>query len=538
MKKFKCTICLLLSVIMCVAMLSGCNGGKASPSPSPSAAAPTTSAPPQATPTVTDKPVEKDAEYYDNFTLILNAAVQTLDWTNPASSNSQAGYVIHHVYDKLVNLTSDGKFEPDLATSWETTDAKTVTLKLRNDVTFHNGEKFTADDVAFTIDAGKAAKGTRLYDRWAKVESYEVVNDYEIKLTYVAPNFDYLYDLSSATNCILNREAYAADPINGGNIGTGPWIVTKMLPNDYIDFKRNENYWGEVPKTKTFTMRFVSEITARNIMVENDEVEMTNLNSAYVPQYEKHDTIDIWSYTMNNTNLFSFNMLNPITGDLNFRLAVAHAIDPQETVDFALNGYAVPNDSAATWGLYTEYKNPNLPRYPFDIAKAKEYLAKSNYKGETVVLSNTGAHAASNCEILQQQLAAIGIKCEVDTTDSPTLNAKAKWGNTDIQIIATSLLMSAASDCRNYYYPEYTSNKANYKNDKVSELIDLGNITKDPAEREKIYWEIQEIVAEELPYVSLYNMTNYYIGQKGVGGIDWYADNNHDFSQAYRVKLK
>ena len=86
----------------------------------------------------------------------------------------------------------DTTYEPELATSWETDDYKTFTFKLRDDVKFHNGEPFTADDVAFTIDKARESVGTMINDKFSQIEKYEIVNDYEIILTLKQANVFHL----------------------------------------------------------------------------------------------------------------------------------------------------------------------------------------------------------------------------------------------------------------------------------------------------------------------------------------------------------
>ena len=558
MRKAKYAISLILCIIIGITLFTGCAGGGGGNTEQPAqtagsgAAEPpsqttgggtvqpsvsSSSPSPVAIPENTDAPVSEDAEYYEHFTFLLNGGIQILDLFNPASSSSQIGYVTNHVYNRLVKVTPTGEFLPDLALSWETDDYITINLKLRDDVYFHNGEKFTADDVAFTIESSWEATGTRMFDRWSKVDSYEVVNDYEINIVFKQMNIDYLYDFSNAIGAILNRKAYADDPEKGPWIGTGPWIVTDFKSLDSIDFIRNENYFGQIPVTKTMTFRTIAEITAKNIMIENDEADLTNLDSAYIPMYENDDRFTLWSYTMNNLNYCAFNFNNPITADYNFRMAIAHAFNAEECLDISLNGYGLPADLAAAWGLYTEFRNNDLPAYEYNLDLAKDYLSKSSYNGETVQVINMGGHGSRISQVIQAQAGAIGINIEVFDTDSPTLNANTMWGNTDSQLIVTSIVQPAASDIRSYIYPGYSANKSNYDNPRVNELLDLASATLDRAEREKMYREVQEILATELPYLPVLYMSLYFIGQNGIGGMQWYPDNNHDLSQVYRLKL-
>ena len=179
----------------------------------------------------------------------------------------------------------------------------------------------------------------------------------------------FIYDISYPTYPIVNREAYENDPDKGAWVGTGPWIVTDFSSNDYIKFVRNDNYFKELPKAKTFTMKYVAEETARMIMFENDELDFTGVSSDKVDIYRNDDRFILNSYVMNNTNFVAFNMNDPLLSDINFRLACAHAFNNQECVDITLNGYGVA--APTYWGYRTQYKNTDLQPYTYDLELAK-----------------------------------------------------------------------------------------------------------------------------------------------------------------------
>lgn len=551
MKRVKQAICLILCMAIGITLLIGCNKDETpnAPSQSPSSSQSPASSPspsnsstgnspsvPTSMPSA-EEPPPPETEYYDHLTLLINDKIAVIDLFNTAVASSQLAFITQNVYNRLIKRTAEGEFVPELAVSWDTDDYTTFNFKLRNDVYFHNGEKFTANDVAFTIDQAKQSPGTGMYDRYVRVESYEVVGDYEINLTLQDVNVDFLFDVSASTGGILNEKAYNDDSEKGPWVGTGPWIVTGHVVNESIQYARNDNYWGQIPVTKTMTMRYIAEETAKLIMIENDEADITNLDSAYIPMYENDDSFMLWGYTMDNTNIITFNLNNPLLADVNFRKAVAHAFKPEDCVAISINGYGVALPSGTFWGGATEFRNSDIPKFEYNLDLAREYLAKTSYHGEDIEAVAAMPHIIKNAQVLQENLKQIGINIVIFETDGPTSASYTVWGNTESQIVVGSSVWGGkASSCRSYLYPGYNANKANYDNPRVNELIDRGSTTFDRAEREKIYKEIQEIIAEEVIYIPVFNMSLYYIGQLGCGGMVWYPDNNHDFSQAYRIK--
>ncbi|HHT16687.1 MAG TPA: ABC transporter substrate-binding protein [Papillibacter sp.] len=532
MKPAKRSLCLILCIILSIALLAGCGGGKTESSPTPTSG----SESPSPTKGISETPPPtEEVEYYEHLNIAIGDKVTVIDLFNPAFGSSQVGIISHAVFDSLVDMTLDNEIVPGLATKWDTDDYKTFTFTLRENVKFHNGEPFTAEDVKYTIERTKATPGSIMASKYARIESVEVVNDYEVKITLDSPNVDFIADMSVPYAGFANKKTCEADPENGSMIGTGPWKVTEIVSNDYVSVARNDDYWGEVPVTKTMTFKFVSEETARYIMFENGDFDFCGIGSVFVEQYENDERFSVESYVMNNTNLIAFNFKDPLMADINFRMAVAHAMNREDFVNITLNGYGVPAEYF--WGYRTEFRNTNVPTYEYNIDKAKEYLEKSKYNGETIEIVAAMAHPISNAQVLQENLSKIGVKTEIFATDGPTLTSYTPWGNTDSQIVVTSgPWTTLASSVSMFLMPGSIGNKANYDKPEMTELLKKAAMTFDAAEREKVYAEIQEIVATEIPYLPIFNMELFVAGWKGCGGVKLYATNNHDYAYAYRIK--
>lgn len=518
-------ICMILCLVLCVGLFAAC-GEKPAPSPT---AEPNVSTPPSSAP--------GEVEYYDELSLYIIDKVAVIDAFNPGAQSTSSGIYSHMLFDTLVYYTVDNEYEPCLATDWSSEDNVTFNFKLREGVKFHNGETFTADDVAFTIDRAKDAPGTYIYDRLNQVESYEVVNEYEINMTLKNPNVDFIFDVSTPTCSMFNRKAYEDDPQKGPWVGTGPFYMDKFNPNDSINLAAFEDYWGEKAITKRFVMRNIAEETARLIMLENDEFTFCDIGSVYIPQFENDPRFVINSYVMNNCNYIAFNMSKPITGDKNFRMAVAYAIDREAILDIALDGYGQIVDSGTFWGNNSAYKNRDLPLIEQDLAKAKEYLEKSSYNGEKIELTAALPHTIASAQVIMAQLQAVGINAEINRLDMPSYSAATSYENNDTDIIVSSGAWTPlASSVNGFVTPGSNSNKAVYDNPEVVELIQQAAGTPDGPERQELYYKIQEILYEDMPYLGTFHMALYIGAQNGAEGAIYFPTNYHDYAGAYRIK--
>ena len=522
MKRFKLVLAVMLCVLSCFFFLAGCGSDQGN-----------------------GKDSGEDTEaggvkYREELDVIIdNTKIAILDPHSPAAGTSSATWAVQMIYDTLVADLGDGQFGPDLATRWETEDWQHFTFHLRDDVYFHNGEKLTAADVVYTVERAKENPGSAGHDKLSIVESVQAVDEHTVEMTLQSVNVEFLYYISDSRASILNQKAIEADPEKGTWIGTGAWTVSDFASNEYVVLEANENYWGEIPKTKKMTLKYVAEESTRLMQLENGEAQVCfSINANDYDYVESQtDKFVTFPFTSNNNSYIAFNMNDPICGDLNFRKAVASAIDREEMVASAFNGYGEVNTLGTFWGFRTEFKNENIPIIPKDLEKAKEYLAQSNYNGETVEIVSAIPDLIKTAQIVQAQLAEIGINTTIKETDPPGISAYATYADNKAQMIVyVGGISLNAGSTKAYFYPYGSYNRASYKNDEVIALYDLAVSQADPAEREATYHKIQEIVAEDLPYINLMNTTFLVCCAKGVEGLKLSNLAYHDLTYMYMIE--
>lgn len=432
--------------------------------------------------------------------------------TNPTAQTS----VAHRIFFNLTHNSLVGydektlELKPELATAWESSDdMKTWTFTLRDDVFFHNGEKFTADDVLFTWEYGQTATNATVKTFYSKtLNSVKVIDDTHVQLILNASNIDLLYLISNEYFGILNREAVAADATNGPSIGTGPYKNVEFVVSDHTTLERSENYWGAAPETKTLLFRYISDGSTRLAALEAGETDVCQSpNNTELSIIEANEDLKLTTYQATALTFLAFNENDPICADENLRLAIAYALNSQEIIDGAASGFGgVANGMWGyfQYGFYDDWAASGQVPYFNNIDLAKQYLAKSNYpNGVTLKFTAANAWTVNSLQIIQNQLKALNINVEVEQVDAAGFSQKTTAG--DFQVVIYSITFTAAgSDAARIYTPGNNVNYAKFNNARVNELFALGSAEKDEAKRKAYYKEIQEIVHAEAPYIPLY----------------------------------
>jgi len=538
----KKVLAILLAVVMLAAIAACGSDGDGAGSGTGPATGPGSS--PASSPSVLvpgdviQPPAGPEVQYADTIDIIGDMNIVVVDPHTPGATSAIARGVYGTIYDKLIVRVGDGEFAPSLATSWETTDLQTWRFTLRDDVYFHGDwGKFTAQSVIDTIALAKDAPGSHGFDSWRSVNTITAINDYEIEIVLSAVNADFLFLISLPGASIVSKEAREADPVAGLWVGTGAFYVSNFVSNDHVEVTRFDNYWGEPPLTRRLIFRFVPEIAARTIMLLNGESHAcTAISPEDLAMFVASDDFLVYRVVTNSAHSLMFNMNDPITGDLNFRRAVAHALNRTDIAIAAAGDWAMPPLDGAFWGSSTEFRNTDIQMLPFDLTLARQYLDASPYNGEEIELM-TGVDTMHRAALLiQEQLVRLGINLVLFQTDAPTLGSLAVYGNDRVQLVhhVSAFNLSAAS-ARGIFYPQGANNRISYNNPAVNQLLDLAPTIADAPARAAIYRQIQELVNEDIPFTNLYDRANAIVVNGAIGGIVVNSDQNHDYRYIFMV---
>jgi len=432
----------------------------------------------------------------------------------------------------LIKVTPEMDYAPDVAERWETPDDKTIIFHLNPAAKFQDGRPVTAQDVKWTYDSLMAESFiTSKKSGYSAVQSIEAPDAKTVIFHLKEPNgglFDNLtlgiLPVNADTNVMKTRP-----------ISTGPYKVVDFKTDESVTLEAFHGWHGGPPKIKNLTVRIIPDATTMVYEVRRGTVtlEINQIPFENVAEFEKSNKFQVAKKPGSVWQYLAFNLRDPILRNVDVRRAIAHAVDRQRIVTDLLRGHGVPSDTMFGEGHWARANN--LPAYPFDPAKAKQLLDAAGYKDPDgdgpqtrFTLSfktSTDTEANLRAQMIQQMLQQVGVKVEIQSSEFGTFLEDVQKGNFQMY----SLSRNGIADPDFYYvifhsksFPPEGQNRGYYSNPRVDKLITEGRSTFDRAKRKQVYGEIQRIVQEDLPYLSLYQQINVAVMDAKLQGYEMY----------------
>jgi len=304
-------------------------------------------------------------------------------------------------------------------------DGLEIRFKLREGVMWHNGYgELTAEDVKYSyerfIDPDLAADYA---DDWATLDYVEVIDDYNgiIHLTEpFAPLWSSTMPVGSGT--IVPRawiEEIGLETFATNIIGTGPYLFTEWRPQEMVVLTKNPDYWGEEPYWDEIHLIPIEDDKAGEVALEAGDIDFGLISSQSLDRFEANPDLAVWSKPSLRYYWVGFNMLHPKLQDPNVRWAIIYGVDVPSIIQAAYMGKVERTCALIPSGLNGYWED--APCYERDVEKAKEYMAAAGL--ETLDLRLDLQDTAEEriwAEIIQQNLAEIGINIELNPMDSST----------------------------------------------------------------------------------------------------------------------
>ncbi|HEX8253586.1 MAG TPA: ABC transporter substrate-binding protein [Thermoanaerobaculia bacterium] len=432
----------------------------------------------------------------------------------------------------LVRATPEMDYAPDLAQSWETPDDRTIIFKLNPNAKFHDGKPVTAADVKWTYDSLMAESFTSAKKSgYAAVASIEAPDAHTVIFRLKEPNAGIFDNL----NLGIVPQGTDTNVAKTKPIGFGPYRVTEFRTDEVVELEAVDNWVHGAPKIKNISVRVVPDATTMVLEMRRGtlDLQVNQIPFENVAEFEKSDKHQVVKKPGSVYQYLAFNLKDPILGKVEVRRAIAHAIDRQRIVRDLLAGHGVPTDTLFGQGHWVRAEN--LPTYPFDPARAKQLLDQAGYRDpdgdgpqprfSLTFKSSTNAEANLRAEMIQQMLRNVGINMTIQTSELGTFLEDVGKGNFQM----FSLSRNGIADPDWYYilfhsrnFPPEGQNRGFYSNARVDQLIMEGRSTFDRAKRKQAYGEIQRILQEDLPYLSLYHQINVAVMDKDLQGYTMY----------------
>lgn len=511
--KMKKTLALALALMMLIT-LAACGNSNATPATESSSSIATN--PPTEAPTEASTAPAKDS-----VVIITASEPSHFDMVGDTSSQNDV-IVLNNIYDSLVTIDANSEYHPSLAESWEMAeDGMSYTFKLRQDVAFHNGYKFTAEDVKFTLEGVNARNnGSSLF---ANFTDAEVIDDYTVKLNLSAPYAAFLTGLASRDGFIQSKQLYEEighDGYQEKPIGTGPYKFVSRESGSSVTMVANEDYWGGAPAIKNVTIQIISEASTQMITLEAHEADVLLQPALATVLKLTSDTVS-WAYTSSaaRTTLNFYCGETSVAHDVNFRKAVQCAINKSDVLMGAMEGYGEIIDidmSPSYTGRPVDY----VPAPAYDVDAAKEYLKAAGYNGEEfklIVTTGTTAELAAN--IIQNQLTEVGINCTVGAYDSSTFTSMWRSGEYDGVIRSNQSSVMDAEALYTFFRKDSTIPNDFDRIDEIEPLLLKGRVMENGPDRVALYTQVVDIITEEAYQVPLYSDINLIAYDSSLNGV-------------------
>jgi len=417
---------------------------------------------------------------------------------------------------------------PRLATSWETEDGKTWTFHLREGATFHDGMPVTAEDVAFTIEnLPNADPAWAFADIIAEPGTVKVIDDYTVEFTLeqsVGARWPAAYWAPILPKHIW--EPYTDDMLSFPNdeaIGSGPFKLKEFKPAEYIWLEANEDYWGGRPYLDEVVFKTYGSDDALYMALKSGETDMIGYlgcSAVAADDFMGLEDMEVIVSPGIGLQWLSFNLYKdtPLQ-DLEVRKAIMHGIDRDRIIEMAFLGYAQPVDSFM-YPEVAEY-NPDLPQYDYDIDLANEILDAAGYidsdgdgirDGLTFELMapSDWSDEVKAVTLIKEQLADIGIDIAMKVIDLDTYYEYIYAPEEEEYEIAIASEEPGPHGewvwefCRSYEAGGEGWNQAYWSNPDFDEALDAMLAETDIDQRTAYLYDMQMMMAEELPYGVLY----------------------------------
>jgi peptide/nickel transport system substrate-binding protein len=444
-----------------------------------------------------------------------------------ATMSSAASSITLNIYDTLLTRDKDGKLQPGLATSYKRLDDKTGEVKLRDGVTFHNGEPFNADAVKFSLerifDKDPTSNLTPTMDM---IDTVTVVDPLTVRIATKDPDPLLVNRLSMQSGQMLPPKYTKEAGLQGmakKPVGAGPFKFVSWEKDEAITLEAVPGHWRQ-PKLKTVAFKPIPEGAARVAAIKTGAVDIAAaippIDFAAVMSGGKTTGIEVSSNRAFLMNLDTINF-EPFK-DKRVRRALNYALDVNALIKNTLNGYGKPLATSVIPECFGY--DASIKPYPYDPDKAKSLLAEAGYaNGFEVQLDTTDGRYPQDKEIatvVAGQLARVGVLVKVQTFewDAFYSGVQARKRAPIHDIGMSTELFDPDTTFSMHFNSETGKIWARWKNDEFNRQATIGRTTLDEAARKAAYSRAQQIQHDEAPMLFLHQITSLYGVNKRVKG--------------------
>ena len=459
----------------------------------------------------------------DTNELVVGIA-QDLDDSLDPHKTVKAGTreVMFNVFEGLMKPTPNGDLTPAIAESYEVSeDRMTYTFHLREGARFHNGETVTAEDVVYSIQRCAAATETGIVqvEAFSVIQSIETPDDRTVAITISEPSNEFI---SYMTTAVLPT---GYDKQDTYPIGTGPFKFVSRTAQDSVVLEKFDGYWGTPAQLDKVTLKIMENADSLMMSLQSGAIDLcAHLTSTQVAQLK--ESFNVAEGTMNLVQALYLNNAEKPFDDVRVRQAISYAVDKQEIIDLAFDGYGSPIGSSM-YPAFGKYFDDSLTNYyTRDVEKAKSLLAEAGYPDgfdmTITVPSNYKPHM-DTAEVLVQQLAQIGVNAAIEPIEWESwvsdVYAGRQFQSTVVGVDASNMTARALLERFN---SQAGNNFINYSDSDYDALFAQAQASYDDAEQTAIYKQMLANLTENAANAYIQDLADLVAVRKGVEGVTFY----------------
>lgn len=456
-------------------------------------------------------------------------------------TDAQSELIDELLFDSLVRKDEHFNLRPAAAASWDIPDPQTYIFHLRHDMRFHDGRPLTARDVKWTLDSMLNHTVISL-----KASTYKLLNrvdapdDFTVVIHLTEPYAPMLWNLSEGAFGIVPYGA--GKELSDKPVGSGPFRFVRLAPDSEVVLQRNDNYWGEHAHVGGVRFAIVPDTTTRALELRKGSADLASINSLpadMVRALSQDHNLQVERHPGTSLSYLTFNLRDPILGDVRVRHALAHAIDRGLILQYLFGGAGRLADSLLPpehWAY-----NGDVEHYPYDPAKANAILDAAGYargkdgiRFHLTMKTSTEETSRLLAAVLQQEFQKIGVALDIRSFEFATLYSDIQKGAFQLYSLRWIGYTNQDPDIFEYVFhsasfPPKRANRGFYSNPEVDRLIDAGRKTVDQEKRKQLYGEVQRIVARDLPYIDFWYFDNVMVHSKRASNVHFGVSADYQF---------
>lgn len=497
---------LLLLGLLC-AVLCGCKDGSAAQTPEDESGS--------------NEPAAQPAADHPNE--ITVGIAQDLDESLDPHKAVAAGTkeVMFNVFEGLMKPTPEGDLIPAVAEKYEISDDQlTYTFTIRDGIKFHNGDPVTAEDVGESLARCKnGGDGIFEVEAFSNIQHMETADSRSISITLGEPDSEFL---SYLTTAVLPA---GYDGQDTAPVGTGPFKFVSRAAQDNIVLERFDDYWGEKAYLDKVTYKIIENADSILMSLQSGAVDLfAHLTSTQVAQLGNEFNIE--EGTMNLVQAMYLNNAVAPFDDVRVRQALCYAIDRQQILDLAFDGYGslIGSSMYPAFGKYFDDSLTNY--YTYDVEKAKALLADAGYPdgfSMTITVPSNYQPHLDTAQVIVEQLKQVGITAEIlPVTWESWLNDTYMGRQFQATVVGVDASTMTARALLERFTSTAGNNFINYNNAEYDAIFQAALAAADDAAQTAAYKQAEANLTENAANVYIQDLADLVAIRKGLTGVRFY----------------